>query len=388
MIVNGEKRHYTAIKNISRLLSKLNRKTQHAYHYCMNCLNGFWTESARNKHYEYCSSNGHAKVNMPTEKEKWLKFHDGQYQFKVPFMLYADFESILKPVDERYRDKMNTMKAERKGKASYTEKINRHMPSGWCVHSTFAYGEAPDPLKMYRGNNCVKKFLEYIEEEVRRLYVTFPHQPMTGFTDVLKREHEAAEKCNICLKEFNEQKNKKVRDHCRYTGLYRGAAHNNFNLKYQIPDHIPIVFHNLSGYDAHLFIKKLGRRFNINDIGVIAENKEKYISFNVKINVKLVGVRNEDGTEVRKNIQLRFIDSCRSMASSLDKLESNLYATSGVQCGKCKGNMELINISGDYIGSLDCERCRTKNTKDLDEGVLKRILITPVGSGDAMKNFA
>ena len=40
---------------------------------------------------------------MPTEKEKWLKFHDGQYQFKVPFMLYADFESILKPVDERYR---------------------------------------------------------------------------------------------------------------------------------------------------------------------------------------------------------------------------------------------------------------------------------------------
>ena len=46
---------------------------------------------------QYCSSNGHVKVNMPTEKEKWLKFHDGQYQFKVPFMLYADFESILKP---------------------------------------------------------------------------------------------------------------------------------------------------------------------------------------------------------------------------------------------------------------------------------------------------
>ena len=56
---------------------------------------------------------------MPTEEEKWLKFHNGQHQFKVPFMLYADFESTLKPVvNERYRDKMNTMKAERKGKAS------------------------------------------------------------------------------------------------------------------------------------------------------------------------------------------------------------------------------------------------------------------------------
>ena len=67
---------------------------------------------------------------LSTEKEKWLKFHDGQYQFKVPFMLYADFESILKPVDERYREKMNTIKVKRKGKASYTGKINTHVPSG------------------------------------------------------------------------------------------------------------------------------------------------------------------------------------------------------------------------------------------------------------------
>ena len=73
-----------------------------------------------------------------------------------------------------------------------------------------------------------------------------------------------------------------------------------------------------------MFIKELGRRFNKNDIGVIAETKEKYISFNVKINVKLAGVRDKDGKEVCKNIQLRFIDSCRFVASSLDKLASNL----------------------------------------------------------------
>ena len=56
-------------------------------------------------------------------------------------------------------------------------------------------------------------------------------------------------------------------------GLYRGSAHNNFNLKYRIPDYISIVFHSLSSYDAHLFIKELGKRFNKNDIGDIAENK-------------------------------------------------------------------------------------------------------------------
>ena len=285
---------------------------------------------------------------------------------------YADFESILKPVDEGYRDKMNTMKTERKGKAPYTEKINTHVPSGWCVHSTFAYGNVSDPLKIYRREDCVEKFVEYIEEEVKRLYETFPRQPMTKPTDESKREHEAAEKCHICLKEFNDPRNRKVRDHCHYTGLYRGAAHNNCNLKYLIPDYIPIVFHNLSGYDAHLFIKELGRRFNKNDIGVIAENKEKYISFNVKINVKLAGVRNKHGKEVHKNIKLRFIDSFRLMASSLDKLASNLCDTSGIQCDNCKGYMELINISGDYIASFGCEGCRTKKTKDLGEDALKK----------------
>ena len=321
---DGEKRHYTTIKSISRLLSKLNGKTKCAYHFCMNCLNGFRTSSARDKHYDYCSSNGHVKVKMPTEK-------DGQYLFNVPFMLYADFESILKSVDERYRDKMNRMKTGRKCKASNTEKINRHVSSGWCVHNTFANGDVPDTLKMYRDQDCVQKFVEYIEEEVKQLYETFSWQPMTKLTDVLKREHEAAEKSHICLKEFNEPKNKKVRDHCHYISLYRRAAHNNCYLKYRVPDHIPIVFHNLSGYDAHLFIKELGRRLSKNDIGVIPENKEKYISFNVKINVKLAGIKYKDGTEVCKNIQLRFIDSCKFMASSLDQLVSNLCGTSGIQ---------------------------------------------------------
>ena len=184
---------------------------------------------------------------------------------------------------------------------------------------------------------------------------TFPQQPMLELTDALKREHKASEKCDISVKEFNDPKNKKMRDHCHHTGLYRGAAHNDCNLKYRIPDYISILFHNLSGYDAHLFIKELERKFNENDIGFIIENKEKYIRFNVKINVKLAGVRSKDGTEVFRNIQLRFIDSCRFMASRIDKRASNLCGTSGIQCDKCKGNMELTNICGDYIASLGCD---------------------------------
>ena len=89
--MDGGNRHYTVIKSISKLLKPLNAIHKGAYNFCLNCLNGSGTELARDKHYEYCSSNDHAKVKMPTEKEKWLKCHDGKYLFKVPFMLYADF---------------------------------------------------------------------------------------------------------------------------------------------------------------------------------------------------------------------------------------------------------------------------------------------------------
>ena len=124
-----------------------------------------------------------------------------------------------------------------------------------------------------------------------------------------------------------------------------------------------------------MFIKKLGRRFNKNDIEVIAENRETCIRFNVKINVKLTEVKYKYGKEVFRNIQHRFIGSCRFKASSLDKLVSNLHGTSGIQCDKCKGNMGLINISGDYTASFRIEKCKKKKkTKGLEDGVLKKNL--------------
>ena len=75
----------------------------------------------------------------------------------------------------------------------------------------------------------------------------------------------------------------KARDHCRCTEKYRAGAHQKWNLGYTIPHYVPIIFHNLSDYDAHLFIRELGNKFDSGSIGVIAEDKEKYVSFNVNI---------------------------------------------------------------------------------------------------------
>ena len=86
---------------------------------------------------------------------------------------------------------------------------------------------------MYQSKDCVENILEYIEEEVKLLYETFSRQSMTKLTDVQKREYVAAEKCHICLKEFNNPRNRKVRDHCHYTGLYRGTVIATWNFEYQ-----------------------------------------------------------------------------------------------------------------------------------------------------------
>ena len=125
-----------------------------------------------------------------------------------------------------------------------------------------------------------------------------------------KKHFRQSQECWICKKEFQDDK---IRDHCHYTGKYRGAAHSECRKK---PNFIPVVFHNLSGYDSHLFIKNLGATEG--NINCIPDNEEKYISFSKNI---VVGYfLDKEGNKKNITQQLRFIDSFKFMATSLEKL--------------------------------------------------------------------
>ena len=173
-----------------------------------------------------------------------VQYSDGQFQFKVPFIMYADFESVLEPIQG----------PENNPRISSARGINNHVPSGWCVHSEFAYGKVENPLKLYCGEDCVKKFCNHVIGEAHCLYQSFPEKPMKPLTPKEMDRYKRSERCHICFKLFKEDK-PKVRDHYHYTGRYRGPAHTKCNLQYKIRSYIPIVFHNPSGYDTHLFIK-------------------------------------------------------------------------------------------------------------------------------------
>ena len=175
-----------------------------------------------------------------------------------------------------------------------------------------------DPLKLYRGKDCLEKFCDYIKKEVYRLYHMFPEKLMDPLTPKQWEKYKKVRSCHICFKPFiDSRKDPKVRNHCHCIGCYRGPAHPLCNLRYRIPSYLPVVFHNLSGYDAHLFIKELGK--NLRDMEVIERNKEDYISFSIK-----VLVNKYEGQEKEKLIELKFIDSFKFMSSSLDSLTRNL----------------------------------------------------------------
>ena len=308
LITDGNRNHYVAIKSLARLLSSQNSKHKESQPSCTNCLQGFAMEISRNEHYVYCKSNEAVRIEMPVKKPT-VEYSYGQYQFKVPFMMYADFESILEPIQRVSNDPG----------ISSARGVNVPTPSGWCVYSKFAYGEVSNPCSQYRGLNCVEKFCEHVISEAKRLYRSFPEKPMAPLTKLQIKEYNKARECHICFKPFGKN-DRKVRDHCHCSGLYRGAANSSCNLQCKIRNYIPVVFHNLAGYDAHLFIRELAKYTT--DIGVIAKNTEDYISFSIKVEVD----RDVDklGNEKIKEIELRFIDSIKFMSSSLDSLVNNL----------------------------------------------------------------
>ena len=125
----------------------------------------------------------------------------------------------------------------------------------------------------------MKKFCKDLKEHATKI-INYEKKKMIPLTTKEEIYYNKQKLCYICKKEFdnNDKKQQKVRDHCHYTGKYRGAAHNICNLRYKVPKEIPVVFHNSSTYDYHFIIKELVKEFDIN-FECLGDNTEKYITF-------------------------------------------------------------------------------------------------------------
>ena len=348
LIKNGENSHYCLVKNISALLSSQINNHKGTRYFCLNCFNSFKSPDSLDKHKEYCYNNECVKISMPPPNT-FLRFKNFRYSEKAPFAIYADFESLIKPMDNCDPDPNR----------SYTKKYQKHEPISFCYYiecfnntlckEIFNDETKRKQLKSYiktkpEDPDAIDVFIKWLEDDVKFLANIKPKKMI--FTKEDEKQFNMVSDCWICGEELGNDN--KVRDHCHYTGRYRGAAHNSCNLKYRKPESVPVFFHNLTGYDSHLFIKKLGSSNKKETIECIPNNEEKYITFTKTI---ITGqYTNKKGEEKNKTFNIVFKDSLKFMLSSLGALVKNLPKNGFKNISKyyTPEEVELIKQKGFY----------------------------------------
>ena len=164
---------------------------------------------------------------------------------------------------------------------------------------------------------------------------------------IMREEEEQQFKSSIACwisEKLIDNDDEKVRDHCHITGKLRGAAHWSCNINLQLTKKVPVIFHNLRGYDSHLIFNELDK-FDVK-IKVIPNGLEKYMAFFL-------------------NKNLVFIDSMQFMNSSLEKLVKNL------------SDNDFKYLTEEF-GSKDLERLKQKDAypyEYMDSSVKKNYLI-------------
>ena len=339
------KSHFTLIKNFSRLIrSQLTTRTDEPINICKRCFSYYTKPELLEKHIEYCSNNAAAFVKMP-EPNTYLYFKNYKKQLPVPFVVYADFECFTKP--------MNSCSPN--PKESYNYNYQKHEPSGFCFYVKGIVDKKIKPIiytKKSEDEDIAKVFVEKLTEVTKGIYNDFYLGPKPlRLTSAEQKSFEEANICHICS---GELKKDKVRDHCHFTGQYRGAAHNKCNLMCKKPKVLPVIFHNLQGYDAHLFIKQLARLEG--KLDCIPSTEEKYISFSKTI--KVGEYKDCSGSSFDVNFEIRFLDSFKFLQTSLANLVSNLSPDDFISTKHAfKSNTSLLTRKGvypyDYVSSLD-----------------------------------
>ena len=229
---------------------------------------------------------------------------------RVPFIVYADFESFTPQLSS----------CQQNPDKSYTKRYKKLTPSGFCYHIKYfddtLYSQEPVTFAKVNDDDVAQIFIDTLANNIKEIYkkINFPKGMIMTIHDITAYD-------NPLFVIFNEELGKdRVRDHCHLCGKIKGAAHEVCNLKYKISKFFPAVCHKLSGYYSHLLFKIFGN--SKEDISCIQNNGENYISFTKQVIVDKFVTEKEKKVNVKR--ELRFIDSLRFMASSLDKLSSNL----------------------------------------------------------------
>ena len=214
----------------------------------MSCLQNFTTnEILNNYRKQYLLINETQAVKYETGT---IKFRNFNKEIPIPFKIYADSECFLKRINIR--------------KGGYTKLYQKHIPISIgaklvCIDNKFTL-----PTKTFTGSNSIKQFIEWVFEQKKycNQIINKHFNKKLKMTIENEDDYQNSKDFWICNQKINKDKDK-VRDHCHITGKYRGAPHKKCNSELRIPRKLPIILHNLEGYDGDLIFRKLN---NFKDI--------------------------------------------------------------------------------------------------------------------------
>ncbi|XP_060855073.1 uncharacterized protein LOC132932727 [Metopolophium dirhodum] len=313
IISDGDNSHYSYISNFSRLIRSQKTKHDGQTIFCKRCFTTFDKQQYKYKlngvagleqHKLICGEHKPILPQIP-EHGSILEFTAWDKTQRHPIVIYADFEAILKKTDEKIGEKTTAFQEYEPMSYGYMVKANDKIP----VELLEKFGIPTSPV-IYRGNennkDVAKHFVDSILDIAKKIEELLKTNIPIIFTGEQRKTHELCNNCNLCKTKFSRE-NHKVADHCHLSGKFRQSLCNTCNLKLQTPNFVPVFFHNLSNYDSHFIVTRLG--YDTNSISVIPNSEEKFITFSKHIS---------------NSFTLRFIDTLRFMASSLSTLSKNL----------------------------------------------------------------
>ncbi|KAK3731613.1 hypothetical protein QZH41_015864 [Actinostola sp. cb2023] len=160
----GQQRHYCLIRDLNRLLSSQTKYEGKMYH-CPHCLHGFVRQDLLDDHQPICSQHGAQRIELPSEDNMFLQFKDFHKQLRVPFVIYADFESLTTKIESASPDPSK----------SSTENFQRHEACGFSYVIVSEPSDYCQPPVVYRGEQAVDQFLESLQKEEQRIETLLEH---------------------------------------------------------------------------------------------------------------------------------------------------------------------------------------------------------------------